>query len=196
MPRYKPTRIIDGLTYYQCNKCKEWFPIEGFYKDKRRSLGITSSCKKCHCKTTVETSNKAHKNEANRLYMRRKSAEKKKGCVVVDIVGEEWKPIEGHDSYFVSNKGRVKSCKWDKEILLKFSTSEKGYLMVCIDRETQRVHRLVASAFIPNPNGYEEINHKDENKENNRVENLEWCDRKYNMEYGTWKERRKNEHGY
>lgn len=53
------------------------------------------------------------------------------------------------------------------------------------------IHRLVAQAFIPNPNGYKEINHKDEDKTNNRVSNLEWCDRLYNMNYRTWKDRRK-----
>ena len=68
-------------------------------------------------------------------------------------------------------------------------------MQVCINytncRKTKRVHRLVAQAFIPNPNGYKEINHKDEDKTNNRVSNLEWCDRLYNMNYGTWKDRRK-----
>ena len=52
-----------------------------------------------------------------------------------------------------------------------------------------RVHRLVAEAFIPNPNNYSEVNHKDENKENNHLNNLEWCSRKYNMNYGTIKDR-------
>lgn len=53
------------------------------------------------------------------------------------------------------------------------------------------IHRLVAAAFIPNPNNYTEINHKDENPLNNRVNNLEWCDRKYNMNFGALQERKR-----
>ena len=51
------------------------------------------------------------------------------------------------------------------------------------------IHRLVAEAFIPNPNNYPCINHKDENKENNNANNLEWCTYKYNSNYGTCRER-------
>ena len=54
------------------------------------------------------------------------------------------------------------------------------------------VHKLIALAFLPNPNNYLEINHKDEDKTNNRVENLEWCDHKYNSNYGTRSERIRN----
>lgn len=70
---------------------------------------------------------------------------------------------------------------------------KKGYINVLLHINKQqflrRVHRLVAETFIPNPNNYLEVNHKDENKQNNSVDNLEWCNRKYNLNYGTVKER-------
>ena len=68
-----------------------------------------------------------------------------------------------------------------------------GYLVVCFNRngvkKNLRVHRLVAQAFIPNPLNYPIVNHKDECKTNNAVDNLEWCDVKYNDNYGTRNER-------
>ncbi len=194
--RYKPKKEIDGVIYYQCNKCKEWFSKDGFYADKRSSLGITSSCKKCHCRTTVETRDKVLKNESNKMYMRRKSEERKKQYTVLDYCGEVWETNDGFDGYYISNMGRLKSLKWGKEVLIKQSVSEKGYMQVKINQKTLRVHRLVAKAFIENPCAYNEINHKDEDKTNNMANNLEWCDRKYNMNYGTWKERRKAKIGY
>lgn len=60
----------------------------------------------------------------------------------------------------------------------------KGYKQVCWKGKTYKVHRLVAECFIPNHNNLPMINHKDENKANNCVENLEWCDNKYNLNYG------------
>ena len=69
-----------------------------------------------------------------------------------------------------------------------------GYYYVCLSKngivKSYYVHRLVAQAFLPNPNNYKEVNHKDENKTNNVVTNLEWCDRLYNVRYGTGIERR------
>ena len=77
--------------------------------------------------------------------------------------------------------------------ILKARPSRKGYLMIALytgkgkKQKNVPVHRLVASAFIPNPDGLPVINHKDENKQNNRVENLEWCTHGYNNSYGSKK---------
>ena len=103
---------------------------------------------------------------------------------------EIWCPIKGYESlYEVSDKGRVRSLKFGKERILKQGRNNSGYLQVCLCKngETKRclVHRLVAQAFIHNPDNLPEVNHKDEDKENNSVQNLEWCDRKYNVNYGT-----------
>ena len=100
-------------------------------------------------------------------------------------MNEIWKQIDGFDGYFVSNLGRVAS----KNCVLKQMENKDGYLKVNIRKNnrqfTKTVHRLVASAFIPNDNSFPQVNHKDENKKNNCTTNLEWCDEKYNANYGT-----------
>lgn len=103
---------------------------------------------------------------------------------------EIWRDIPSFNGvYQVSNIGRVKSFKKGKERILSQSLT-RGYPSVTLTDEngkhaTYLVHRLVGFAFIPNPNGYKEINHKDENKTNNNIDNLEWCTREYNMSYKT-----------
>ena len=109
-----------------------------------------------------------------------------------EYLNEIWKPIKGYEGlYEVSNFGRIKSLK--RNIILKSYKDGRGYLCVRLYKYNSsiqyKVHRLVAEVFIDNPNNYKEVNHKDENKTNNRVENLEWCDRKYNCNYGTRNER-------
>ena len=116
---------------------------------------------------------------------------------------EEWRDIEGYEGlYQVSNLGRVRSLdhlvndgireyirKGRVRILTKAST---GYYIVTIHNRKSKnclVHRLVAQAFIPNPDNLPDINHKDEDKTNNTVDNLEWCDKQYNNNYGTRKQR-------
>ncbi len=83
---------------------------------------------------------------------------------------------------------RVLTPHWDKF----------GYLHIRLNRENHQrsflIHRLVAQAFVANPKGFSEVNHKDENKQNNSVENLEWCSRRYNVNYGTGKERSRQKH--
>ena len=96
--------------------------------------------------------------------------------------------------YLVSNMGRVLSTWRKNHHILKPYIVSAGYKVVKLtddDGNTHQlyVHKLVGSAFVPNPDDLPEINHKDENKANNCADNLEWCDRLYNMRYGTWAER-------
>jgi hypothetical protein len=104
-------------------------------------------------------------------------------------IKEIFKDIEGYEEYQVSNMGNVKSLKYNKEKILKPKKNKYGYLQVNLYKEgnmkTHNIHRLVAMTFIPNPNNLEQINHRDECKTNNVITNLEWCDAKYNSNYGT-----------
>ena len=100
---------------------------------------------------------------------------------------ELWKSIEGFESlYEVSNLGRVRNA--DGKILSQ-TIRGRGYLGVCLHnggKQYQKsTHRLVAKAFIDNPNDLPCVNHIDEDKSNNRVDNLEWCSYRYNNSYGT-----------
>ena len=110
---------------------------------------------------------------------------------------EEWRDIKEYEGlYQVSNLGRFKSlprytrngsCKQEK--ILKLAFDKDGYMLINLHkdgkRKSYRAHRLVAMHFLENPNNLPDINHKDENPSNNNVNNLEWCDKTYNNNYGT-----------
>ena len=104
---------------------------------------------------------------------------------------EVWKNIEGFPNYQVSSLGRVRNITTGK--VLKGVDNGYGYLKVKLFKAgkgyTIKIHRLVATTFIPNPEKLPEINHIDECKANNAVSNLEWCTEKYNSNYGTRNER-------
>ena len=110
---------------------------------------------------------------------------------------EIWKDILGYEGkYQVSNWGRVKSLNYrntGKEGILKGVANGNGYLEVILFKEGKgkhyRINRLVAQAFLPNPDNLPEVNHKDEDKQNNCVENLEYCSKLYNINYGTGSKR-------
>lgn len=125
-------------------------------------------------------------------------------AVLLGGIMEEWRDIQGYEGmYQVSNEGRVRSM--DRTI--RTSTGDRFYkgriisgrvtngyiyfdLYVMGKRKEARANRLVAEAFIPNPNNLPEVNHIDENPSNNKVENLEWVTHKQNMNHGTCQERR------
>lgn len=112
---------------------------------------------------------------------------------------EIWKDVVGFEGYYqVSNLGRVRSVdrivkgsfgslQNKRSVILSSAINTAGYYSVALTRnansKSYRVHRLVAEAFLPNPNNLPIINHKDENKLNNSVENLEWCTYSYNAKY-------------
>ena len=106
---------------------------------------------------------------------------------------EVWKPIPGYNGrYEISNLGRVKSYAQDRKNgkIKTGNPTFKGYRTCALRTERgvpkiYPVHRLVAAAFIPNPDNLPQVNHKDEDKANNRADNLEWCTNEYNVNYGT-----------
>lgn len=108
---------------------------------------------------------------------------------------EIYKDIEGYAGlYQISNHGNVKSFHTSKEKILKPVKDKDGYLFVGLYKQGKhkkhyKVHRLVAKAFIENPDNLPVVNHKDEDKTNNKVDNLEYCTAEYNINYGTRNQR-------
>ena len=148
-------------------------------------------CKECGCRSKRKTEEEAIASWNNRRPM--------------DSDIEIWADVQGYEGkYQVSNHGRVKSLAryrknngnsqtFQEERILKQSINNCGYCIVELSLDAKRkrhsVHRLVASAFISNDDGKEQVNHKDENKQNNHVDNLEWCSCKENNNYGSHNEK-------
>lgn len=115
-----------------------------------------------------------------------------------ELAQEQWRDVDGYDGmYQVSDFGRVRSKKYGYWMVLKPSRNTNGYLKVILfkdgDRKQTYVHRLVAQAFIENTDSSKTIiNHIDENKENNRADNLEYCTAQYNTNYNDVQFRKKN----
>ena len=105
---------------------------------------------------------------------------------------EVFKSVVGYEGlYTVSNYGRIYSLQKNK--FLRSKSNGRGYLQVMLTKGKEHkmlyVHRIVAEAFLDNDDSLNEVNHKDENVQNNHVDNLEWCSKKYNLSYGTRIER-------
>ena len=114
-----------------------------------------------------------------------------------ELESEKWKDIEGYDGvYQVSDLGRVRSLKYGKERILKGNVLPSGYIQVGLHKngrtKMKYIHRLVANAFITNDDSSKnQVNHINECKQNNRVNNLEYCTPQYNLTYNDLHHRRK-----
>lgn len=164
-------------------------------------LGKDNYIRKCEicgsCEKVFHFRRKRYLCERHYAQMARKEKRDIREAITVpNLKNEIWKDINGYEGlYQVSNLGRIKSLpKFHQgERILKERIDRYGYLYIGFFKNKvkkyYKIHRLVAEAFIPNPKELPCVNHKDENKTNNNVENLEWCSVAYNNSYATRLER-------
>jgi hypothetical protein len=173
------------MTTKYCKRCDQHLPLSEFYtlKDCRYTNGKTklaTYCRKC----------------AN-IKLKEKSIERYNASFVESLEGEIWKPVVGYENFYsVSSLGRVKRIKHiiDRngailhlpEKLLSIEIKPLGYKYVKLkDGKSHSVHRLVATSFIPKPEGKDCVNHKDFNPSNNHVSNLEWVTHQENIQHSS-----------
>ncbi len=99
---------------------------------------------------------------------------------VNSLPGEEWQLVEGTNDYYISNLGRFKRVTDKGDCLRKIHEDSEGYQRVNIGHKKLRLHRLVADAFVPNPNNYPVVDHLDNSRRNNRWDNFEWVTQQEN----------------
>ncbi len=152
-----------------CSGCNASQPLSEYHNNPSARDGKQTRCKECQ-----------------REYSRLRSIKtRKKTIPLVPLKNEEFKEI--NKDYLISNKGRVyrkehyRFGRFHGGRFLNPSTMTIGYKKVSIRGKQITVHRLVALAFLDNPNNYTDVNHIDFNRENNNVENLEWCSKKMNI---------------
>lgn len=147
----------------KCIRCGIYKPLGDFHRCKKSPDGYRSYCKDCISMMMTKDNS------------------------IISLEGEEWKDVKGFKGvYFISNYGRIKHViNKHRQTLRVPYPAPNGYLRLVLSyknkRKTVSVHRLVAEAFIPNPYGLDTVNHKDLDKTNNKVSNLEWLSCKSNI---------------
>lgn len=168
-----------------------------FYRDSKRKFDFNNVSQiLCDMMTANDYIEDDNINEMVPVYLGHEVVKKEQSGVKLSIVNMEiWKDIPDYPKYQVSNMGNVRSLDYmhTGEIKNLCFDIVNGYSIVLLyndeGRKSKKVHRLVAEAFIPNPLNLPQVNHKNEIKDDNRPVNLEWCDAKYNNNYGTSRER-------
>lgn len=158
-----------------CSNCNREKNVNEFYP-RRLPSGVISYRHNCKvCQSNIE---------------KHKVREGLENKVVQNLIGETWLRVSGFNGYMVSNYGRIKSLEKSNKLyksILKPNITKKGYCSVALhfgkDNKYKRrsVHRIVAIAFIKNPNKKPCVNHIDNNPSNNCIKNLEWCTYKENL---------------
>lgn len=157
----------------KCSKCNGIKEFDFFTKRiiSNGKISVGSICRECQTKYGAKR------------YWDKKGVSSN---AIFDLEGEMWRPVVGNPKYEVSNLGRVKSMPHKRrfgEILFKPHVNGRGYYYARLKPTIKTIHRLVAIAFLLNPNGLPQVNHKNGNKKDNRLSNLEWNTNSMNVKH-------------